>query len=126
MSTIGSVTLPGSIVWLDRFTAQGVSQVVRRTLGGGLNVQSFAVPNGSYITLQSGDDMGFANKTLVDDLFVLANDPGAVYTLVFGGVSKSVMFRHQDAPAFEAVPVLHRETHEVGDFFFIQLKLMEV
>ena len=124
--TFSDVTLRGGLVWKDRYGSQEVSQKVVRTIGG-LPVFYHAKLNGGLkVTLESLDDQGWQTLATVEALMALAAVPGAQYLLDLGPVQFSVMFRHEDAPAFEATPLIPRTNQEAGDFFLVSMKLITV
>jgi hypothetical protein len=49
---------------------------------------------------------------------------GGMYPLTLRGQSSLVMFRHHEAPAFEATPLISRPNPAPGDFYLGTLKLM--
>ena len=55
-----------------------------------------------------------------------AASPGGLYTLTLRGQTWQVMFRHHDAPAFEARPLVSVANPQAGDFYLATLKLMTV
>jgi hypothetical protein len=62
----------------------------------------------------------------VQQLQALAAVAGAQYLLDLGAMQHSVMFRHEDPPAFEATPLIPRTLAQAGDYFTITLKLITV
>ena len=81
---------------------------------------------GLPITLESEPDAGWLTRTQVEALALRAASPGGIYTLTLRGQTWRVMFRHQDAPAFEAKPVVPLANPQPGDFYLVTLKLMTV
>ena len=55
-----------------------------------------------------------------------AASPGGLYTLNLRGQTWQVMFRHHDAPAFEAKPLVPVANPQAGDFYLATIKLMTV
>ena len=51
--------------------------------------------------------------------------PGQVLTLTLRGVSRSVMFRHQDG-GLEAKPVVHYRDRDNSDFYLCTVRFMEI
>jgi len=112
--------------WIDRHQSQKVDQAVQRTLGGGLIVYHRSLFNGQSITLAAQEDAGWLTLDQVTALEALAAQAGAVFVIDLNGTEYSVMFRHQDAPAFSAEPFVPRLNEGAQDYFMATIKLMVV
>lgn len=126
MITLDGITLPAGLLWSDEFAAASVAQTVRRTLDGSVVVFYGGMRAGLPITLESEPDAGWITRTQVEAVALRAASPGGVYTLTLRGQTWTVMFRHQDAPAFEAKPLIPVASPQPGDFYLATLKLMTV
>lgn len=126
MITLGATVLNPHMVWEDKAAFSPVAQEVRRTLGGELAVFHSPLQAGRPITLVSLPDQGWLDKTQVDAVQAMADIPGGTYALTIGAESFTVMFRHQEAPAFEATPLIARGIPLAGDWFVCTIKLMTV
>jgi hypothetical protein len=126
MITLDGITLPAGLLWSDEFAVAHVAQTVRRTLDGSVVVFYGELRAGLPITLESEPDAGWLTRTQIEALALRAASPGGVYPLVLRGQTWTVMFRHQDAPAFEAKPLLSVANPQAGDFYIATLKLMTV
>jgi len=126
MITLNGILLSAELQWTDEWTAQGVAQTVRRALDGSPVIFYAGLAMGRAITLESAADAGWLTRTQVEALAVLAESPGAIYPLLLRGQSHAVMFRHQEAPAFEARPLVPLANPQAGDFYLVTLKLMTV
>lgn len=124
--TLGGVTLSPSMAWSDRDIPQSVEQSVRRTLGGGTIIEAAAVSGGRDITLASSSDMGLLSWVTVQAVKALAEQAGAVFLLDIDGQQFNVMFRHHDAPAFIAEPLMARPVPFDDDYFRCTIKLITV
>lgn len=126
--SIGGVALEpeSDVIWQDRYASQDVAQVNRRTLGLRLVVFAGALVAGKAITLQATDNYGWLRKATVDALIALANVPGAIYTLVFGAETFSVIFDHSGGPAVDMKPLVARVAHATTDYFTGTIKLLTV
>lgn len=124
--TLEGVSLNPNLVWDDEHAWSPVAQSVRPTLDGGLAVFHATLAAGRPITLKSTQDTGWLTKTQVDAIAALADTPGGVFTLDIRGVARQVMFRHQDAPAFEAAPLIPRPNPASTDWYLATLKLMQL
>ena len=128
MSTIflGGVALSSAMIIQDRDSSYAVAQSVKRTLGGQLKVFFAQLSRGKPITIIATEDSGWINKATVDQLYDMANSAGAVYELLVNGVSRSVVFRHHEAPAFEASPLVYRNNQQAEDYYTCTIKLLTV
>lgn len=124
--TLNGTTLSAALIWRDREAYASVAQGVERTLGGRLVVDASGVSQGRPITLVSERNQGWLNYATVKVLQGLAEVVGGMSTLVIGTESYTVMFRHEDAPAFEATPLVKRLNPADDDWFLVTLKLMTV
>lgn len=123
---ISDLELGNGLIWTDRWGQHNVSQKVVRTLGG-LPVFYHATLYGAVpITIESLEDQGWQTRATVERLYEMASVAGAQYLLDLGSTQFSVMFRHDDPPAFDATPLIPRTVAEVGDYFTIKLKLITV
>ena len=126
MLMLENVTLPEGLNWVDEFNSSAVAQTAKRTLGGTLVVYHRSKEKGVPITLESLSDMGWAEKSTVDQLKALANVPGAVYSLLIRGEEVRVIFRHHEGVAFQATPVLQGGEQKEGSYFQVKILLMTV
>ena len=126
MIVLDGISLPVDLLWSDEWAASTVAQTVRRTLDGGLVVFYGELRAGLPITLESQPDAGWLTRTQVEAIALRAASPGGLYTLTLRGQTWQVMFRHHDAPAFEARPLVSVANPQAGDFYLATLKLMTV
>jgi hypothetical protein len=124
--TLDGIVLPAGLLWSDEFAAARVTQNVRRTLDGSLVVFYGALHGGIPLTLESESDSGWFTRAQVEALALRAASPGGVYTLTLRNQTWRVLFRHQDAPAFEAKPLVSKAYPQPGDFYLATLKLLTV
>ena len=123
MIQLDTLVLPDGLVWSDEF-APSVPQTTLRTLDGSLVVFHGQHSAGLPITLESEADAGWLARVQVEGIAALAAVPGGVFTLLLRGQIHQVMFRHQEPPAFEAKPLIHRANPQAGDYYLATLKLM--
>lgn len=126
MISLDGIALPVGLLWSDEFASSRVSQNVRRTLDGSLVVFYGEMRAGRPITLESQSDAGWMTRVQVEALALRTASPGGVYTLMLRGHTWQVMFRHHEAPAFEARPLVALANPQPGDFYLATLKLMTV
>jgi hypothetical protein len=122
---LGGISLDPSMQWTDRDSAQRVGQSVLYTFGG-IVVTAVPLEVGLEITLDSGADFGLLKTAVVDALEAIAAEAGSVFVLELNAQSWSVMFRHNDPPAFSAEPVVARLVPLPSDYFRCHLKLITV
>lgn len=122
-----SLALPDDLQWTDESTWQPVAQAVERTITGALVVQTHARTGGRPITLEPPSDNGaWLTRADLDVLLAWAAVPGREMTLTLRGVDHPVVWRHQDAPAIQARPVVPFSDVAPGDFYTATLKFMEL
>ena len=124
MIVFDGLSLPSGLLWADEFAATAVAQSVRRTLDGSPVVFYSPLRAGQPITLESEADAGWLTRALVEAIAVRAMSPGGVYTLSLRNQTYTVMFRHHDAPAFEAKPLVNLANPHAGDFYRATLKFL--
>lgn len=133
MITLGAVTLPDDIQWLDEFAWNAVAMQQELTLDGALLLEYSAQQAGRPITLSSGSDRAgryaVASRATVEALHALANathdEPFALAGLREGLVW-SVRWRYAEGPAFEARPLRHVMPPAAEDLYEITLRLIAV
>ena len=126
MISLDGIALPAGLLWSDEFAISRVAQTVRRTLDGSVVVFYGDLRGGMPITLESEPDAGWLSRQQVEAIALRAASPGGLYPLQLRSQSWLVMFRHQDAPAFEAKPLVSLAYPQAGDFYLATLKLMTV
>lgn len=124
-----ALTLNSDLQWVEEHSWQAVVQSAQRSITGALIVQSGQALLGQPITLQPPDaNSAWMTKAVVDTLKTWANVAGREMTLSIGGVTKTVMFRHQDGPGVEATPVVFFRGDDVvsSDFYLVTIRLQEI
>jgi hypothetical protein len=124
-----SLVLDPDLYWQDEHAWHPVVQSVERSITGALIVQvagGVGLP-GRPITLQPEDDTSaWMTQENLATLQAWAAVPQQTFQLLLRGVSRAVMFRHQDAPAIEARPVVHFSDVVADDAYRVTLKFMEI
>lgn len=122
-----TLNLDPDLLWEDEFNWHPVEQSAERTVTGALVVSTAARTGGRPITLRPEDDSSaWMPRSLVDALRAWAAVPGREMTLTLRGVSRTVIFRHQDGTALEAVPVVHFSDIGSNDWYRCTLRFQEV
>ncbi len=124
MFSIGGVQLNPSMVWEDQYVSSQVEQTVRRTLQGRMVAFSGPLVGGRNATFSGGDDHGWLTVATLNSLLSLAAVPGAIYTMVRGEESYSVMFRHNDPPAVDMRMLIPRTAVAGTDYVAGTIKLI--
>lgn len=121
-----AIILPPDMAWTDEFEWTPVVQDANHTLTGALIVECAEKQTGRPITLQSGDDRAWITGDKLQLLQTWAARAGGYFGLVIRGQMRTVIFRHQDAPALEAEPVMfHGDEPGTGEFK-VTIKLQEI
>ena len=121
-----SVTLPDDLDWTDELSWSPVQQSAEPSITGATIVQIQARQSGRPITLE-GTDTRYVSGAGVAQLHTWSQAPGQQLTLTLRGVSRAVIFRHHDAPAFTAREIFGRvPTLDASQSYEITLKLMEI
>lgn len=112
--------------WSDEDNWHPVAQSVVRTLTGNLDIQVAAMQAGRPVTLEPEDDSSaWMPSSSVAQLRNWAAVPGQQLLLTLRGVSRTVLFRHQDG-GLEALPVVHYRDRVAEDWFLVTIRLMEI
>ena len=120
-----TLTLPDGLLWADEWTWRAVEQSVTTTLTGALVVEVATRQAGRPITLKSGTDYAWIIRADLDQLNAWADMPGKELALSIRGVSRPVIFRHQDT-AIEAEMILHKSAPAQTDYYQATIRLMEI
>lgn len=124
-----TIELDADLLWADELSWSPVQQSVDRAVTGALIIQvdGDADLPGRPITLRPEDDASaWMPRALVDQLQSWAAIPLATFTLTLRGRARSVMFRHHERPALEAVPVVHFSDVLTTDDYRVTMKFMEI
>lgn len=126
MITLGGVELSDQLVWADRYSSSTVAQDYRRTLGGYQVITAMQLIAGRNITLEASETYGWLSKEQATSILEMSEDPGAVYTLVFGAESYQVVFRNDEQPSVELTPLIPRTEDFEEDWWIGTVKLRTV
>ena len=112
MKRLDGLILPQSIQWTDQWEWSPVAQETARTLGGTGIVWSQPLQGGRPITLEAQDTVTWLSRAQVTAIYAMASQAGGVYLLEWDDEQFSIMFRHQDYPATQFVPIFpHRSLY---------------
>ncbi|HRY16676.1 MAG TPA: hypothetical protein P5330_12495 [Candidatus Competibacteraceae bacterium] len=125
--TLGGVTLPGDLRWIDEFAWSPVARSQEYSLTGALIVQEAAKQTGRPITLEAkNESAGYIclARSQVAALYALVSTPGWAGTLtLMDGRSFAVAFRDE---GLRADPVRHIAPHEDADAYTLTLQLQTI
>jgi hypothetical protein len=120
-----TVTLPDDMIWSDEYDWHPIVQSSEFTTTGALLIESAMKQAGRPISLNNTEDQAWLTKAICDQIKTWASLPGIALTLVYRGVTHSVVFDHEKT-AFEAYPlVFYRETVS-GDYYIVNIRFIEV
>ena len=123
--TTTTLTLNPDLFWSDEDYSP-VQQEMEPTITGAIVVQVGKLLAGAPITLQPEDDSsGWMSRAVVEQLRNWAAVPDKELTLTLRGVSRTVVFRHQDK-GVEFTPVAHRRDVDTADRYLCTIRLMEI
>ncbi|CAK0768862.1 conserved hypothetical protein [Gammaproteobacteria bacterium] len=124
--TLGALTLPEDIAWIDEFKWSPTSETATYTLTGALLVQTATKQAGRPITLV-GSESTWLQRGVLKALRDLADTPGTEMTLTLNDSRTfNVAFRHSDAPAIDASPLFWIRDYDNEWPYVVTIKLMEV
>ena len=122
-----TIELDPDLRWTDEGQWQAVEQSAVRTVTGALVVSTATRAAGRPITLQPDDDSSaWMSRSTIDTLEAWANAAGRSFVLSLHGVSRNVIFRHQDGAGIEYSPVVHYSDVQSGDWYRATFRFMEI
>jgi hypothetical protein len=125
-TTLNGITISGLIIQGD-IAPLGVRATVERTLSGGVVIWEQPEQAGRSFDLDGGSDFGWLTRSVLLQLRAIASVPNATYTLIHEGVTQTVRFRNEDAPAISADPLVARPNPASTDYYNnVKIKLMGV
>lgn len=121
-----TLTLPEDYFWQDENAWHPVEQTAQRTITGSVVISASQRLGGRPITLQPLDDgTAWMQQSMLTTLKSWAAVAGRVMSLTIRGATRSVIFRHHDGSAIEAVPIQHFSDVQNADFYLVTLKFQE-
>ena len=124
--TLGGIALPDLIIE-DRLSHPGVRSSVTPTLAGGIIIQEFSQIDNRYVDLVGGDDYGWIQYSILQNIRSIAMLANTAYTLVYETETYTVRFRHEEPPVVYAEPIIPQVEPSSGDWWNnVTIKLMKV
>jgi hypothetical protein len=120
-----ALTLPDDLLWPDEYAWQAVEQRAQYTITGALLVESAAKQAGRPLTLQGGGNWAWLDRTTLETLRAWAALPAQTFSLLFRGVTYSVVF-DQPNGAISATPVVDYSDPTTTDYYVVTLRFIEV
>lgn len=126
-----TITLPDDLQWSDEYQWSPVGMINSISLTGAGIIEEAAQLAGRPITLQSTRSGSFyvapVSRAVVNALRAFSVATGVTMQLTLSDDSVySVRWRHDAAPAFDAVPISHIAPHADPDWYEITLKFRQV
>ena len=124
----GSVVIPlhPDLLWTDEHSWTPIQQSAERSITGTMLIEYGVKTAGREITLEPEDgNSAWLNRATLDALKTAIAIPGLEMALSINGTSHSVVFRHLDGP-LSAVPVVHYNDADPGDWFSVTLRFLEI
>lgn len=123
--TLGTLIIPRGMVWVDEFDWHAVEKSTQYSLTGALLVDVATRQAGRSITLQGVDDAGWIQRSVLQQLYTLAADPGATYALQ---LADARTYAVQFAPGnpIDARPVGRPELPRAAHPYAATVRLIEV
>ncbi len=126
MVKLGNLILPDDLIWEDEFSQTKVLASRETTISVDVVYFEQATSEGRNIDLVAYDNSGWLTRNQVLALQEMANTPGGIFQLEYGGEVYTVRFRHEDAPVLELTPVRPTSNPQNDDYYFGRIKLKEV
>ncbi len=114
MKKLGDLLLPDSLQWSDRYACPPVTQTVVQTLAGTPVVFSTPQVSGWPLTLVAEENVTWLDQVTVDQVMVMASQPGATFLLIWEEYACTVLFRHQEPPAVQIKPLWPHHNQFIG------------
>ena len=121
------VTLDPDLKWADELSWHPVQQSVEPSTTGALIIDIGTWLAGRSITLEPEDESSaWMTRAEMEQLQAWAAIPGQQMTLLLRGVVHTVLWRHNEPPAFSAEPVVHYSDKQPEDFYLPRFKFLKV
>ncbi|MBF0448586.1 MAG: hypothetical protein HQL67_10320 [Magnetococcales bacterium] len=119
MKKLGTLLLPDSLQWIDRYSAPTVNQTLHHTLGGYpclFNSFNTVRP----ITLAATAETTWLDEATTEALTQMADELGATFPLIWETLTVEVQFRHYEPPALSFAPLWPHHNQFIGTIRLIK------
>lgn len=126
---LGNIDLPNDLLWADEYSWSATASKQSTAINGALIHEFSRRRAGRPITLQSGDDFGWGDRTLFDQLMALVESPNqdAMILVVPDGREFSVRFRGTGGGSpVTAEPIIHIVPSMSTDRLQLTIRLIQV
>jgi hypothetical protein len=113
MKKLGTLTLPDSLQWIDRYGVSPITQTVVHTLAGTPVVFS-RKESGLPVTLAATGDTTWLDHSSTELLAEMAAEINAIYSLTWEELTFDVGFRHHEPPALSLTPLWPHHDQFIG------------
>lgn len=120
-----AIALDDQLHWTDEYAWRPVEQRQQYTLTGALVVESALKQAGRPVTLAGDRSRAWLPRSTVEQLRAAELLDGQVFTLVYRGVSRTVMFDHA-AGGLSAEPIRPFQDPTDDDDYAVTLRFFEV
>lgn len=125
MIVLGGIELPNVLID-NEFARQGVRSVVKYSLGGAPIVWEQEL-QAKPMDLVGGGDFAWIKRSVLLQLYSIANVPGSIYSLDYNGTTYQVRFRNEEPPVITAQPIVGRVNSDGEDYYCnLIVKLLEL
>ncbi len=122
---VTTVTLPASLLWENEYDWNPVVQEANHTLTGALVVEASTKLTGRPIILRSLPNMGWVNRSDLDQLYTWASEAGKELTLTLRTLGRTVVF-NQEQGALESELIGYHNDPLPDAFYGIVLRFLEI
>lgn len=127
--TLGAITLPSGLVWVDETAWNPVAQSTTHTLSGALAVEEHTRTAGRPITLEGGRTGAWMSRTNMLSLLSALNTESTILTLTLHDAStyRVTPRRDGDTPPAVFSPLAEHSDPESADWYALErLSLTEI
>ena len=121
-----TVSLDPDLRWSDELSWSPVSHVARYKMTGALSIHVSKKKAGRPITLVADEAHAWMTGAVIAQLCTWRDTPQQQLTLTLRGTAYNVVFRNDEAPALDAVPLIDYSDPASDDWYVATIKLMVI
>lgn len=128
-TTLQNLSLPNDLLWANEFEWSAVESTHTYSLSGALIVEQGVKQAGRPINLKAEADMAWVTRAVVSTLHTWAAIPNRIFELGLEYAADTRTFNvifDNSTTSVIAKPVKGFPGHSAGDYFHVELKLIEV